>query len=171
MIFENLVAVSFAELKISVRLPSAVFYKLTRCLDSNDHEFCNKGEIFLSKSGQQRIVMELFPSDCPIACENFIRICAGNEKDPFLTYKNCKVHRIVPGFVLQSGDIQFGNGSGGQSVFDKKKFKDERRGLDKEHNQRGILVSFCFEHLNFALTCLNRAWGTRERIPIRVSFL
>jgi peptidylprolyl isomerase len=56
-----------------------------------------------------------------------------------LTYRNSTVHRVIPGFVLQGGDFVFKNGSGGESVFGKKTFKDERAGLALKHDQRGIL--------------------------------
>ena len=56
-----------------------------------------------------------------------------------LSYKNCNVHRIVPGFIVQGGDFVFGNGSGGESIFNGKKFKDERAGLLMKHDRKGIL--------------------------------
>jgi cyclophilin family peptidyl-prolyl cis-trans isomerase len=49
------------------------------------------------------------------------------------------VHRIVPGFIVQGGDFVFGNGSGGESIFNGKKFKDERTGLLLKHDRKGIL--------------------------------
>jgi peptidylprolyl isomerase len=56
-----------------------------------------------------------------------------------LTYRGSTVHRVIPGFVLQGGDFVFGNGSGGESIFGKKVFKDERAGLQLKHDRRGIL--------------------------------
>jgi cyclophilin family peptidyl-prolyl cis-trans isomerase len=49
------------------------------------------------------------------------------------------IHRIKPGFVLQGGDFVFGNGSGGESIYNGKKFKDERAGLNIKHDRKGIL--------------------------------
>ena len=49
------------------------------------------------------------------------------------------MHRIVPKFVIQGGDFVFGNGTGGESVFGKRTFKDERNGLNLKHDKRGIL--------------------------------
>jgi peptidylprolyl isomerase len=112
-----------------------------------------------------RIVVRLHWEMAPLACENFATLCdngsqqhvvptqknkssslavaaaaapIGTSGKP-LTYRNSAVHRIVPGFVVQGGDFVFGNGSGGESIYNGKKFKDERAGLLKRHNQRGIL--------------------------------
>ena len=56
-----------------------------------------------------------------------------------LTYKNSIVHRIVPQFIVQGGDFIFGNGTGGESIYNGKKFKDEKLGLQLKHNRRGTL--------------------------------
>jgi peptidylprolyl isomerase len=98
-----------------------------------------------------RIVVELFWDTSPMACENFATLCANGtstrKKPPPvgasgkpLSYRNCVVHRVVPGFVMQSGDFVLGNGSGGESIFaGGKRFKDERSGLQLRHNRRGVL--------------------------------
>eukprot|EP00549_Striatella_unipunctata_P025898 CAMPEP_0118704188 /NCGR_PEP_ID=MMETSP0800-20121206/19070_1 /TAXON_ID=210618 ORGANISM="Striatella unipunctata, Strain CCMP2910" /NCGR_SAMPLE_ID=MMETSP0800 /ASSEMBLY_ACC=CAM_ASM_000638 /LENGTH=281 /DNA_ID=CAMNT_0006605997 /DNA_START=144 /DNA_END=989 /DNA_ORIENTATION=+ len=56
-----------------------------------------------------------------------------------LTYRDSTVHRVIPGFVMQGGDFVFGNGTGGESIFNGKKFKDERAGLNMKHDRKGIL--------------------------------
>ena len=40
--------------------------------------------------------------------------------------------------IIQGGDIQFGNGSGGASFWGKK-FKDDVKGLKLKHDKRGVL--------------------------------
>ena len=40
--------------------------------------------------------------------------------------------------MAQGGDIQFGNGSGGESIWGKK-FKDDKGGLKLKHDKRGVL--------------------------------
>jgi cyclophilin family peptidyl-prolyl cis-trans isomerase len=55
-----------------------------------------------------------------------------------LTYQKSVIHRVIPGFIMQGGDFVFGNGTGGESIFGKK-FKDERAGLLKKHNSKGVL--------------------------------
>lgn len=106
-----------------------------------------------------RLVVKLFWDVAPIACENFATLCANgsvlssfsaNGKPPKsrpvplgdsgkpLTYRGSIIHRIVPGFIAQGGDFVMGNGSGGESIYNKK-FKDEKAGLNLKHNRRGVL--------------------------------
>jgi len=103
-------------------------------------------------------VVQLDWDIAPLACENFATLCSngggdrsfttvakvppapmGDSGKP-LTYRSSKIHRFLPGFIVQGGDFVFGNGSGGESIWNgKQKFKDERAGLLQKHNQRGIL--------------------------------
>lgn len=95
-----------------------------------------------------RIVVKLLWDQAPLACENFATLCAnGSDGKPPplgqsgkpLTYRNSSIHRVVPNFIVQGGDFVFGNGSGGESIYNGKKFKDERPGLLAKHEQRGTL--------------------------------
>jgi peptidylprolyl isomerase len=102
-----------------------------------------------------RMILRLFWDVAPMACENFATLCGNGsllpgetgkakpaplgESGKPLSYRNVTVHRVVPGFVMQSGDFVFGNGSGGESIFGKK-FKDERAGLQQKHDRRGVLA-------------------------------
>lgn len=105
-----------------------------------------------------RIVVQLYWDIAPLACENFATLCDNGSKRPSpsssgskprpapigssgktLTYRSSLVHRIVPNFIVQGGDFVFGNGSGGESIFNGKKFMDERAGLLEKHDRRGIL--------------------------------
>lgn len=61
-----------------------------------------------------------------------------------LSYAKCCMHRIVPGFVVQGGDITKGNGTGGTSIYRGTEhgdmwgnFKDEQPFLN--HDKVGLL--------------------------------
>jgi peptidylprolyl isomerase len=101
-----------------------------------------------------RIVFELYWDTAPLACKNFATLCTNGgttslltkakpapvgESGKPLTYRNSIIHRVTKGFVLQGGDFVFGNGSGGESIYNGKKFKDERGGLALKHDRAGIL--------------------------------
>lgn len=115
-----------------------------------DHEWADSSKPIETRppSAGNRIVVKLLWEQAPLACENFATLCAnGSDGKPPpmgqsgkpLAYRNSNVHRVVPNFIVQGGDFVFGNGSGGESIFNGKKFKDERPGLLAKHNKRGIL--------------------------------
>ncbi|KAL3791422.1 hypothetical protein ACHAW5_005796 [Stephanodiscus triporus] len=107
-----------------------------------------------------RIVLRLYWDVAPLACENFATLCTNggnsldvvdgacgggddnNNKRPRpapvgesgkgLTYRDSPIHRV-------GGDFVFGNGSGGESIYGGKKFKDERAGLGLRHDRAGLL--------------------------------
>ncbi|XP_052789875.1 peptidyl-prolyl cis-trans isomerase-like 3 [Mya arenaria] len=76
------------------------------------------------------IKIELFCEQVPIACENFLALCASDY------YNNCLFHRNIKGFMVQTGDPA-GTGKGGSSIWGRK-FEDELRdGL--KHSVRGVV--------------------------------
>lgn len=83
-----------------------------------------------------RVVFELFDQYVPKTTDNFRAICTGEKNESALTYKNCKFHRIIKGFMMQGGDTTRGNGTGGQSIYGEK-FNDE--GVWVPHTHRGVL--------------------------------
>ncbi|GMH69497.1 hypothetical protein TrRE_jg11067 [Triparma retinervis] len=112
---------------------------------SSDHHFSGKGKIeaILPQVNRSRIIIKLYDGEVPLTTENFKKLCVGNgglvgESGKPQTYEGCNVHRVQAGFVMQTGDFVFGNGSGGESVYGKK-FKDERPGLALKHDRRGVV--------------------------------
>lgn len=87
-----------------------------------------------------RIVFQLFAKDCPRTALNFWHLCKGDKTNSktgkALTYKGSKFHRIIPGFMLQGGDIVKGNGTGSVSIYGDS-FADEN--FVFSHDQPGLL--------------------------------
>ena len=111
---------------------------------ASDFEWGAAGEpILINKPPDHRVVFELNTKESPLACENFVALCTNVNKKSAesgcdLSYRNVKMHRVLKGFMAQGGDIQFGNGSGGESIWGKK-FKDDKGGLKLKHDKRGVL--------------------------------
>ena len=76
-----------------------------------------------------RVTFELFKNKTPKTAENFRCLCTG-EKD--LSYSGNIFHRIIPGFMMQGGDITNQNGTGGMSIYGAK-FPDEKVWLPHTH--------------------------------------
>ena len=89
------------------------------------------------------LVLELFASDAPRTCENFLRLCEGRDRstradsNAALDYVGSVFHRIIPGFMAQGGDFERGDGTGGESVFGPT-FADES--FSRRHDARGALA-------------------------------
>ncbi|KAG0141275.1 hypothetical protein CROQUDRAFT_98947 [Cronartium quercuum f. sp. fusiforme G11] len=64
------------------------------------------------------IEIELWPKETPKACRNFVQLCLEGFYDGVIW------HRIVPNFIVQTGDPT-GTGSGGESIYDEGVFADE----------------------------------------------
>ncbi|KAF9474094.1 cyclophilin-like protein [Pholiota conissans] len=83
--------------------------------------------------GGASLNLELYCEKAPKTCYNFLML-ARNGK-----YNDCLFHRLVPGFMIQTGDPT-GTGSGGESYWSTP-FRDEYdlKGAAK-HDSRGILA-------------------------------
>ncbi|EIN14110.1 cyclophilin-like protein [Punctularia strigosozonata HHB-11173 SS5] len=77
--------------------------------------------------------LELFCEKAPKTCYNFLMLARQGK------YNDCLFHRLVPGFMIQTGDPT-GTGAGGQSYWGTP-FRDEYdlKGAAK-HDERGILA-------------------------------
>lgn len=95
-------------------------------------------DIAIDGESAGRIIFELRPDVNPRTCENFRLLCTGERG---LSYKDCKFHRIIPGFVLQTGDVELKTqkkeGRGGLSIYGRS-FADEN--LKKlKHDGYGVV--------------------------------
>ncbi|CAK5074902.1 unnamed protein product [Meloidogyne enterolobii] len=75
------------------------------------------------------IDIELWSRECPLACRNFVQLCAEGY------YNGCIFHRLVRNFIVQTGDPT-GTGHGGTSIYGDvfksefhQRLKFNRRGL------------------------------------------
>ena len=109
-------------------------------LYESDYEWSQKR--MLVRLPNQRIILKLYPKVAPLACENFLALCTGEKgkgkSGKPLHYIGTPFHRIVKGFVAQGGDISTGTGAGGESIYGKN-FKDDKLGLKKKIDKRGLL--------------------------------
>jgi peptidyl-prolyl cis-trans isomerase SDCCAG10 len=74
------------------------------------------GKVIL-KTNYGNIDIELWTKEAPRACRNFIQLCLEGY------YNNVIFHRIIKGFMIQTGDPT-GTGAGGESIW-AKEFPDE----------------------------------------------
>lgn len=98
-------------------------------------------DVAIGKKAGGRIVFQLFTDITPRTAENFRGLCTGEyglaqkSKKP-LHYVGCKFFRILPGFIIQSGDFVSNSGDGGESVYSGP-FRDEN--FTRRHAQAGVL--------------------------------
>lgn len=97
-------------------------------------------DISIDNVKQGKIVIELFANEVPRTCENFRALCTGEKglspSGHKLHYKGCKFHRIIPHFIIQSGDIAANNGTLNECIYGTK-FDDENFKI--KHSEPGIV--------------------------------
>jgi peptidylprolyl isomerase len=92
-------------------------------------------DLSVGESEPKRVEFELFADKVPKTAENFRALCTG-EKGGNLHYKNSIFHRVIKGFMMQGGDFENANGTGGSSIYGNK-FNDEN--FHYKHSKEGLL--------------------------------
>ena len=103
--------------------------------------------VSVAGSDPSTVVVRLDVDRCPKTCHNFASLCCapGNAVRPgrrgllsplTATYRGTEFHRVVPGFMVQGGDYEKFDGSGGRSVYGGT-FPDEN--LEGKHDAGGVL--------------------------------
>ncbi len=73
----------------------------------------------------KNVVLQLNYQVVPKTTQNFTEICKGTTiNGKTLSYKDSIFHRIIPQFMIQGGDFENRNGTGGSSIYGNK-FEDE----------------------------------------------
>ncbi|KAI5068924.1 hypothetical protein GOP47_0015225 [Adiantum capillus-veneris] len=97
-------------------------------------------DIEIDKQRSGRIVIGLFGKVVPKTAENFRALCTGEKGKGVngkpLHYKGTIFHRIIPGFMIQGGDVTHTNGKGGESIYGPV-FPDEN--LSLKHSSAGVV--------------------------------
>ncbi|PHT41891.1 Peptidyl-prolyl cis-trans isomerase CYP19-4 [Capsicum baccatum] len=97
-------------------------------------------DVDIDKQRVGRIVIGLYGQVVPKTVENFRALCTGEmgktADGVSLHYKGKPFHRIIPGFMIQGGDIVSGNGRGNISIYGGP-FPDEN--LKIKHSHAGVV--------------------------------
>ena len=103
-------------------------------------------DISVGKEYAGRLAIELYKNIVPKTAENFRQLCSGEAKSvtgKAISYKRTVFHRVINRFMIQGGDFENADGTGGQSIYGEK-FEDENFLL--KHESPGLVNSLSLEY-------------------------
>jgi len=114
-------------------------------IDKTDYSDASNPVVFMDiqigNRPPKRLEFELFANYVPKTAENFRALCTGNKGAAKcglpLHYKGTIFHRLIKDFMLQGGDFERADGTGGESIYGAK-FEDEN--FKCKHLKRGFLA-------------------------------
>ena len=99
-------------------------------------------DISVGKEYAGRLAIELYKNIVPKTAENFRQLCSGEAKSvsgEAIGYKGTVFHRVINRFMIQGGDFENADGTGGQSIYGEQ-FEDENFLL--KHESPGLVNEF-----------------------------
>lgn len=99
-------------------------------------------DIAIGDKPAKRLVFALYTDTVPKTCDNFRQLCTGEHEGTTARgkkfhYRGTTLHRMIPGLMVQGGDMDNVNGTGGESVYGRR-FADE--GFRDKFVRRGLLA-------------------------------
>lgn len=113
-------------------------------------------DISVGEETSGRLTFELAEDVVPKTVENFKLLCTGQNIHS-KSYKGTKLHRVVKGQCIMAGDLEFYDGTGSHSAYEKRYIPDENFIIP--HTERGLLRLDPFKCICFStnqhkiLTC------------------
>jgi len=86
-------------------------------------------DLYIGKHQLGRIIILCYDDICPKTVDNFVSLSK-------IEYKGSIFHRVIKDFMIQGGDYENNNGTGGESIHGKT-FDDEN--LSLKHNRKGLV--------------------------------
>ncbi|KAJ6896879.1 hypothetical protein NC651_022950 [Populus alba x Populus x berolinensis] len=139
--------------------------------EEQDYEITHRVYLDIDIDGQRqgRIVIGLYGEVVPKTVENFRALCTGKKhkgaSGKALHYKGIPFHRIISGFMIQGGDVVYGDGRGSDSIYGSV-FPDENFKI--KHSHAGV-VSMVNSGPNsngsqFFITTIKTSWLDGEHV-------
>lgn len=132
----------FAGVLVVIFLATSILQKEHEKVDEKVYEITHRVflDVDIDKQRVGRIVIGLYGHVVPKTVENFRALCTGEmgktADGVSLHYKKKPFHRIIPGFMIQGGDIVSGDGRGNISIYGGP-FPDENFKI--KHSHAGVI--------------------------------